>query len=164
MCYLITPEYISITGSVVAFIGTVILTLSLGGIFWELKFALTALSTTLESFISGRDIFVFTGLEERIKKALKKVKIPTYIGLFLIIASIIIQSFSLYISHVNTEKYAYKTKQANFLSELNNDKIIKLHSTIDTNINSLNLLKKQIDKLEEEIINLRRLEQKMHNE
>ena len=56
------------------------------------------------------------------------------------------------------------TKQANFLSELNNDKIIKLHSTIDTNINSLNLLKKQIDKFEEEIINLRRLEQKMHNE
>jgi len=97
-------------------------------------------------------------MEQKLLKALKKVKIPTYIGLFLIIASIIIQSFSLYISHVNTEKYAYKTKQANFL------KIIKLHSTIDTNINSLNLLKKQIDKLEEEIINLRRLEQKMHNE
>jgi len=103
-------------------------------------------------------------MEQKLLKALKKVKIPTYIGLFLIIASIIIQSFSLYISHVNTEKYAYKTKQANFLSKLNNDKIIKLHSTIDTNINSLNLLKKQIDKLEEEIINLRRLEQKMHNE
>ncbi|MBW1834166.1 MAG: hypothetical protein JRI62_05080 [Deltaproteobacteria bacterium] len=103
-------------------------------------------------------------MEQKLLKALKKVKIPTYIGLFLIIASIIIQSFSLYISHVNTEKYAYKTKQANFLSKLNNDKIIKLHSTIDTNINSLNLLKKQIDKLEEEIINLRRLEQKMPNE
>ena len=107
----VTPENISIFGSLIAFLGSVILTFSMGRVFWELRFALQAISTTIQSIVQRGDIYVFNGLEDRIKYALSASKIPTTLGLLMVASSIPIQSYSLYLSSIESNKtYALVTK------------------------------------------------------
>lgn len=98
MNYLTDPAFLSLIGSIIAFIGTVVLTFSLGGVLREFRIAVNALSMTIESITGGGDICVFTGLEKRIKTALKKSMIPTMIGLGLIMFSVVVQGYSINLS------------------------------------------------------------------
>ena len=156
MQYLTSPELISLTGSVIAFIGTVIMAFSLGGVFWELKFGLEALSSTIESITSGGDIFVFRGLEERVQRALKKARPLTFVGLFFITTSIILQSISLYFNNLKTEETTTKVVQIQKLTEKNNYEIEQNVKTMTSNLTLIvekyNVLNEKQSELETQLL------------
>jgi hypothetical protein len=134
MQYFTSPELLTITGATIAFVGTIVLAFSLGGVFRELKFALSALSTTFESFISGGDIYVFNGLEKRIKIALKRVNIPIFIGLGLLVLSIFVQGISAYFSIVKSRSVTDTLNISQEISSENQKSINSLNTKIDSHI------------------------------
>lgn len=119
---LFRTDFVSMIGSIIAFLGSIILAFSLGRVFWELRFALIAISASIESLARNGNVVIFTGLEEGLGKALKKSKIPTAIGLVLLCISMFAQGFSLYLNSNTTDNI--------------NSRISDLKSTLDNNVQS----------------------------
>lgn len=132
MNYLVNPEIVTLFGTFLAFVGTVILAFSMGRVFWELRFALDAISTTIESLVSNGNVYVFRGLEERISKAMKASKWPTLTGLFLVAIAMPIQGYSLYLSAKNTDNLISSIQQANDLAGANKQSIGAANISITT--------------------------------
>lgn len=63
------PKLLSLLAAIFGLVGSVILAFSLNRVLWEVRFCIDAMSTTIESVVSKGDIYVFTGLGERLKKA-----------------------------------------------------------------------------------------------
>ncbi len=119
---LFRADFVSMIGSIIAFFGSVILALSLGRVFWELRFALMAISASMESLARNGNLVIFTGLEKGLGKALKKSKMPTAIGLALLCISMFVQGFSLYLNSNTTDNV--------------NSRISNIKSTLDNNVQS----------------------------
>jgi DNA anti-recombination protein RmuC len=102
--FLSSPEYISTFGAVLAIMGSVVLAFAMSKVFWELGFGIKAISTSIQSMNSGRDVIVFDGLSRRIDRAQKYSKLPTFIGILLICLSLPFQAYSLHLSSNQAQK------------------------------------------------------------
>lgn len=155
MNYLANPELVTLFGTLIAFVGTAILAFSLGRVFWELRFAVDAISTTIENFVSGKDVYVFTGLEERISEALTTSKYPMLTGLLLIAISMPVQGYSLYLNSANTDDIldlAKKASQSADANKLAADVLTSDISALQTKFNTLATIISSIQKEVERVM------------
>ena len=86
---------ISIIGLFLNTIGSVLLAFSLGKTINMINTSLVALEAFKDSFLSGREIVSFTGMDLQRSKALKKSKNLTIIGLIFLIVGFLLQMLSL---------------------------------------------------------------------
>ncbi|UOE81540.1 hypothetical protein LTQ03_20740 [Vibrio splendidus] len=99
-----SPEYMSISGAVLAILGSVVLAFAMSKVFWELGFGIRAISTSIQSmYIQGESV-VFGGLDTRIDRAQKYAKLPTFIGILLVCLSLPFQAYSLHLSSNQAQK------------------------------------------------------------
>lgn len=70
-----------------ALIGGVVLAFATGRILWEVVFAINAVSTSIQSIVSTSDVYVFNGLDERLKSAMKNARRLTLLGVVLLAVS-----------------------------------------------------------------------------
>jgi hypothetical protein len=77
-------------------VGGVILAFSLNGVLSEVNFAVTALSTSLESVVGGRDVYIFGGLNDRLKNASRISASWVRAGLYCLIVSTFLSTFSIF--------------------------------------------------------------------
>lgn len=60
---------ISLLSSFLGLSGGILLAYSLNRVLGEVRFSIDALSTSIESVVSSGDVYVFRGLDERLKTA-----------------------------------------------------------------------------------------------
>lgn len=90
------PKTLSFVAAVLGLVGGVILAFSLNRVLSEVRFCIGALSTSIESVVSGDDVYVFRGLEERLKKAKRISGLWTRSGIGCIAASAALAALSFY--------------------------------------------------------------------
>ena len=76
--------------------GGVILAFSLNRVLSEVHLAVNALSTSIESVVNRGDIYVFRGLDERLKTASRTSNSWVRAGIYCLVASAIISAFAIY--------------------------------------------------------------------
>jgi hypothetical protein len=59
---------IQLLAAILGLVGSVILAVSLNRVLFEVRFAIDALATSIETVVSKRDVYIFRGLDERLKK------------------------------------------------------------------------------------------------
>ncbi len=69
----------------------------------EIHIAIEALSTSLESVASSRDIYIFTGLDERIKTANRIANSWVRAGIYCLVASTVLAAWSIYAAQPGPE-------------------------------------------------------------
>jgi hypothetical protein len=62
-------QTLALSSAIVGLIGSVILAFSLDRVLSEVGIAISALSTSIETIASTNDVYVFTGLDERLRSA-----------------------------------------------------------------------------------------------
>lgn len=149
---MINSEYVSIVGAVLAFVGTIVLTFSLGKVLWEFMFSIDAISTSIESIADGGDIYVIQGLHKRISTAISASKRPTWIGIILVFISMLMQGYSLYLS--------FESNRINSIEYDN--RINEVHDEVTETKNTLNILNSKllakIDEKQSQIDELKRIQ------
>jgi hypothetical protein len=82
--------------AIIGLLGSVILAFSLNSVLTEMHIAIEAISTSIESLAGNHDIYVFTGLDERIQKAKRVSSSWVRAGIYCLIASTFLAVWSLY--------------------------------------------------------------------
>lgn len=62
-------KLLSLLAAILGLIGSAILAFSVNRVLSEVRFCIDALSTSIESVISNGDVYVFRGLDQRLKDA-----------------------------------------------------------------------------------------------
>jgi len=83
--------YISIIGLTINIIGSIFLAISLNKIIKAYNSSITALEHFKDTFLSGKDVLSFTGLDKHRKNALYNNKTLTQTGLVMLIVGFILQ-------------------------------------------------------------------------
>jgi hypothetical protein len=63
------PKLLSLLAAILGLVGSIILAASLNRVLWEVRFCIDALATSVESVVSSGDVYVFKGLDKRLKDA-----------------------------------------------------------------------------------------------
>jgi hypothetical protein len=87
--------YLNLFGLIINIIGSIFLAISLNKIIQAYNSSITSLEHFKDTFLSGKDVLSFTGLDKHRKNALNNNKNLTFIGLLLIIIGFFLQLFSL---------------------------------------------------------------------
>ena len=90
-----TYEYYSIIGISTNIVGAIILAISLNSIIKAYNLSFTALEHFKESFVSGKNLVSFIGLDKHRKKALVKNKILIVVGLIMLVVGFLLQLISI---------------------------------------------------------------------
>ncbi len=94
-------EYYSIIGISTNIVGTIILAISINSIIKAYNLSFTALEHFKESFVNGKNVVSFTGLDKHRKKALINNKILIGVGLILLVVGFLLQLISITIEANN---------------------------------------------------------------
>ena len=87
---------IQLLAAVLGLVGGVILAFSLNRVLSEVRLAVDALSTSIESVASQGNIYVFRGLDERLKTASKASNSWVRAGIYCLAASAVLTAWSIY--------------------------------------------------------------------
>ena len=80
-------DYFTIASAGSALLGGCFLAFALGRALWEISFSIQAISLSIESIASKGDIYVYRGLEARLKRAVRRGAWFTWIGVGLLFFS-----------------------------------------------------------------------------
>ena len=94
-------DIISLMGLILNTLGSIILAFSLNKVTKMLNTSITALENFKYSYLSGGDVFSFTGMDKHRNKALKISRYMTNIGLILLILGFVLQIISLTINQTS---------------------------------------------------------------
>ncbi|HGF5190475.1 TPA: hypothetical protein ACF35N_004548 [Vibrio parahaemolyticus] len=130
-----SPEYMSVSGAVLAILGSVVLTFAMSKVFWELGFSIKAISLSIHTMNRRGDTYLFDGLDTRIERAQKYAKVPTFIGILLVSLSLPFQVYSLQLSSNQVQKK----------EKIEQQKEYKLNSQLDTLQFKIESLKKELE-------------------
>ena len=86
---------ISVTGLALGFLGSVLLAFSLSSIIRALVLNVSALDTTLQAYIAGGNVPVFTELDVHIDKGKNGSKICVMLGIFMLAIGYALQAIGL---------------------------------------------------------------------
>lgn len=87
---------VQLLAAILGLVGGVILAFSLSRVLFEVRFAVDALATSIESMVSKGDVYVFHGLDERLKTASRISNSWVRSGIYCLAASAILAAWSLY--------------------------------------------------------------------
>lgn len=90
------PKLLSLFAAIFGLLGGTILAVSLNRVLSEVRFAIDALSTSIESVVRGGDIYVFKGLDERVKEANHISGSWVRGGIYCLAASTVLAALSVY--------------------------------------------------------------------
>ena len=90
------PKTISLLAAILGLIGSTILAVSLNRVLSEVRFCIDALSTSIESVVSKGDVYVFRGLDQRLRKANHISGWWVRSGIFCIAVSAALAAWSIY--------------------------------------------------------------------
>jgi hypothetical protein len=60
---------IQLVGAIIGLFGSIILAFSLNKLLSEIRFSINAMATSIESVANEGDVYIFTGLNERLRNA-----------------------------------------------------------------------------------------------
>lgn len=86
----------ALVAAIVGLAGGGVLAFSLNRVLWELGFDVEAVNTSIASMASGGDVYVFQGLDARLKKANKVSARLVTLGLLLLVLSFSCSAVSLW--------------------------------------------------------------------
>ena len=87
---------IQLLASILGLVGGTILAYSLNRVLSEMRLALNALSTSIESVVQSGDIYVFRGLEERIATANRLSGSWVRAGIYCLVGSAVLTAISIF--------------------------------------------------------------------
>ena len=87
---------ISLLSSILGLTGGVLLAYSLNRVLSEVRFSIDALSTSIESVVNSGDVYVFRGLDERLKTANQISSSWVRSGIYCLVASVILAAYAIY--------------------------------------------------------------------
>lgn len=89
-------DCLSLLAAILGLIGSIILAFSLNRVLGEVRFCIEALSTSIESVVSTGDVYVFRGLDQRLKSADKISGSWVRAGIYCVFASAALAALSIY--------------------------------------------------------------------
>jgi len=92
----IDAKTIALLAAILGLVGSVILAFSLNRVLFEVRFAIDALATSVESVVSKGDVYVFRGLDERLKTANRISNSWVRAGIYCLLASAALAAWSIY--------------------------------------------------------------------
>lgn len=87
---------IQLLAAILGLVGSVILAVSLNRVLFEVRFAINALATSIESVVSNGNVYIFRGLEERLKTASCISSSWVRAGIYCVSASAVLAAWSIY--------------------------------------------------------------------
>lgn len=78
--------------------GSILLALSMNKVLVSIEAILNALSLSIETFASNKDVYVFRGLEKVFEKGKKHNRWMTSIGIMLVFVSVVLQGVAINLS------------------------------------------------------------------
>jgi hypothetical protein len=91
-----TTQTFSLLAALIGLAGSAILAFSLNRVLSETRLALDMVATSIESIASGGDVYVFTGLDTRLKDASRISNSWVRAGLYCLVASAALTALSLF--------------------------------------------------------------------
>ena len=96
MGYLIS--HLSIISAILGLLGGVILAFSLNRVLSEVQFSIDALAVSIESVSKSGDMYLFSGLDERLTNAKRISNSWVRAGIYCLVASVAIAASSIYVA------------------------------------------------------------------
>jgi hypothetical protein len=87
---------IQLLAAILGLVGSVILAVSLNRVLFEVRFAINALATSIESVVSNGNVYVFRGVDERLKTASRISSSWVRAGIYCVSASAVLAAWSIY--------------------------------------------------------------------
>ena len=87
---------IQLLAAILGLVGSVILAVSLNRVLFEVRFAIDALATSIETVVSEGDVYIFRGLDERLKTASRISNSWVRAGIYCLSASAVLAAWSIY--------------------------------------------------------------------
>lgn len=94
---------VSLLSAIFGLVGGVILAFSLNRTLSEVRFAVNALATSIESVMSNGDVYIFRGLDERLKTANRISGLWVRIGIYCLVVSAILASWNIYAANITVK-------------------------------------------------------------
>lgn len=89
---------IQLLAAILGLIGSVILAVSLNRVLFEVRFVIDALAVSIDTVVSKGDVYVFRGLDERIKTASRISNSWVRAGIYCVFASALLAAWSIYVA------------------------------------------------------------------
>ncbi len=89
---------VQLLAAILGLVGGVILAFSLNRVLFEVRFAVDALATSIESVGSKGDVYIFRGLDKRLKTASRISNSWVRAGIYCLAASAVLAAWSLYVT------------------------------------------------------------------
>ena len=90
------PKILSLLAAILGLVGSIILAVSLNRVLCEVRFCIEALSTSIESVVSSNNVFLFGGLDKRLKDANRISNSWVRSGIYCVAASAALAALSIY--------------------------------------------------------------------
>jgi len=87
---------IQLLAAILGLVGSVILAVSLNRVLFEARFAIDALATSIEAVVSKGDVYIFRGLDKRLKAASRISNSWVRAGIYCLSASAVLAVWSIY--------------------------------------------------------------------
>lgn len=87
---------IQLLAAILGLVGSVILAVSLNRVLFEVRFAINALATSIESVVSNGNVYVFRGVDERLKTASRISSSWVRVGIYCVSASAVLAAWNIY--------------------------------------------------------------------
>jgi len=91
-------KIVQLLAAILGLVGGVILAFSLNRVLFEVRFAVDALATSIESVVSKGDVYIFRGLDERLKTASCISNSWVRAGIYCLAASAVLAAWSIYVA------------------------------------------------------------------
>ncbi len=91
-------DHLSIISAILGLLGGVILAFSLNRVLSEVQFSIDALALSIESVARTGDVYLFTGLDDRLNKAKRISSSWVRAGIYCLVASVTIAASNIYIA------------------------------------------------------------------
>jgi hypothetical protein len=92
----VDAKTISLLSSILGLTGGILLAYSLNRVIGEVRFSIDALSTSIASVASSGNVYVFQGLDKRLKTANKISNSWVRSGIYCLVASVILAAYAIY--------------------------------------------------------------------
>ncbi|BBI98469.1 hypothetical protein FGKAn22_01620 [Ferrigenium kumadai] len=84
--------------AILGLVGSVLLAVSLNRVLFEVRFAIDTLASSIETVVGKGDVYVFRGLDERLKTASRISNSWVRAGIYCVSASAVLAAWSIYVS------------------------------------------------------------------
>lgn len=89
---------IQLLAAILGLIGSVILAVSLNRVLFEVRFAIDALVTSIDTIVSNGDVCIFRGLDKRLKTASRISNSWVRTGIYCVSASALLAAWGIYVA------------------------------------------------------------------